>query len=70
MYGYLTKEGRNKVLTRNSNVDWEGVCKFKYLKSSRDMTDMQERKEKMISLKEQLIEASEKDGLTVVTINL
>jgi len=51
-------------------VDWEGASEFKYLKSSLDMTDMQARKEKMNSLREQLVEAGRKDGLTVVTINL
>jgi hypothetical protein len=70
LYGYLTKEQRKKVLTRNTNVDWEGASEFKYLKSSLDMTDMQARKEKMNSLREQLVEAGRKDGLTVVTINL
>ena len=67
---YLTKNEIKKLNLYNKNIDWEGASEFKYLKSSLDMTDMQARKEKMNSLREQLIEAGRNDGLTVVTINL
>lgn len=70
IYGYLSKEERNKVLTRNSNVDWEGVSEFKYLKSSLPMTDMSARKDKINSVKEQLIDAARNDGFTIVNITL
>jgi len=69
-YGYLTKEERKKVLTRNPNVDWEGVSEFKYLKSSLNITDMQKRRDKIEAVKQQLIDASNNDGLEIITINL
>jgi len=67
---YLTKNEIKKLNLYNKNIDWEGASEFKYLKSSLDMTDMQARKEKMNSLREQLIEAGRNDGLNVVNIEL
>lgn len=70
LYYYMSAKEKEQYLTRNPNLDWEGISDIKYVKALLDFVSVEKRKVLFNKTREKLINDLEEENYTIIYFNL